>query len=79
MSMLATIRRFARYKLWADQLIFAAVAALPEEEALKPRASVFRNMVHTLNHVTVIDRIFQAGNFRIGPYIAFGDVMHWPS
>ena len=60
MSMLATIRRFARYKLWADQLIFAAVAALPEEEALKPRASVFRNMVHTLNHVSVIDRIFQA-------------------
>lgn len=58
--MLATVRRFARYKGWADRLIFDAVAALPEDEALKPRASVFRSMVHTLNHVAVIDRIFQA-------------------
>jgi uncharacterized damage-inducible protein DinB len=36
------------------------VAALPEAEAVKPRKSVFRNMVHTLNHNYVIDRIFRA-------------------
>ena len=50
----------ARYNAWANKLIFDAVAALPEGEAVKPRPSVFRNMVHTLNHNYVIDRIFQA-------------------
>lgn len=40
--------------------MFEAVAALPEEESLRPRPGAFRNMVHTLNHIYVIDRIFQA-------------------
>jgi uncharacterized damage-inducible protein DinB len=53
-------RTLTRYNAWANALIFGAVAALPEGEATKPRASVFRNMVHTLNHNYVIDRIFQA-------------------
>jgi uncharacterized damage-inducible protein DinB len=48
-----------RYNAWANELIFKAVAALPEGEAVKPRRSVFKNMVHTLNHNYVIDRIFQ--------------------
>src|SRR5262250_533320 len=53
-------RKLTRYNNWANQLIFEAVAALPEGEATKPRASLFRNMVHTLNHNYVIDRIWQA-------------------
>lgn len=54
------VRMLARYNAWANELIFKAVAELPEGEALKPRRSVFRNIVHTLNHNYVIDRIFQA-------------------
>jgi uncharacterized damage-inducible protein DinB len=50
----------ARYNAWANKLIFDAVAALPEGEAMKERKSLFRNMVHTLNHNYVIDRIWQA-------------------
>jgi len=50
----------ARYNAWANRLIFDAVAALPPGEATKPRRSLFRNMVHMLNHNYVIDRIFQA-------------------
>ena len=50
----------ARYNAWANKLIFDAVAALPAGEATKPRQTLFRNMVHTLNHNYVIDRIFQA-------------------
>jgi uncharacterized damage-inducible protein DinB len=50
-------RTLTRYNAWANELLFAAVAALPEGEAVKPRRSVFRNMVHTLNHNYVIDRI----------------------
>lgn len=53
-------RTLTRYNAWANERIFAAVAALPEAEAVKPRRSVFKNMVHTLNHSYVIDRIFQA-------------------
>ena len=50
----------ARYNAWANRVIFEAVAALPAGEAEKPRASIFKNMLHTLNHNYVIDRIFQA-------------------
>jgi uncharacterized damage-inducible protein DinB len=55
-----TARRLARYNAWANRLIFDAVAALPSGEATKERKSLFRNMVHTLNHNYVIDRIWQA-------------------
>jgi uncharacterized damage-inducible protein DinB len=49
-----------RYNAWANELIFKAVAELPEGEAVKPRRSVFKSIAHTLNHNYVIDRIFQA-------------------
>ena len=49
-----------RYNAWANRVMFDAVAALPDGEATRPRTSLFRNMVHTLNHNYVIDRIFQA-------------------
>jgi len=55
-----TARVLTRYNAWANRLIFDAVAALPAGEAEKPRQSLFRNMVHMLNHNYVIDRIFQA-------------------
>jgi len=56
----SSARMLARYNAWANQLIFDAVAALPEGEATKERQSLFRNIVHTLNHNYVIDRIWQA-------------------
>lgn len=55
-----TARMLTRYNAWANKLIFDAVAALPAGEAAKPRPSLFRNMVHSLNHLYVIDRIWQA-------------------
>ena len=56
----ADARMLTRYNAWANKLLFEAVAALPEGEALKTRPGVFRNMVYTLNHIYVIDRVFQA-------------------
>ena len=53
-------RKLARYNAWANRAIFDAVAGLPEGEATKARPSLFRNMVHTLNHNYVIDLIWQA-------------------
>ena len=53
-------RMLARYNAWANNLMFEAVAALPKGEAVRERKSLFRNMVHTLNHIYIIDRIWQA-------------------
>ena len=55
-----TLRRLTRYNAWANRLMFDAVEALPPGEALKERKSVFRNMVHTLNHCYVVGLIWQA-------------------
>jgi len=60
MTTTRTVRMLTRYNRWANELIFEAVARLPAGEATKPRATLFKNMVHTLNHNYVIDRIFQA-------------------
>jgi uncharacterized damage-inducible protein DinB len=60
MSTLRTTRMLTRYNAWANKVIFEAVAKLPEGEATKPRQSLFKNFVHTLNHNYVIDKIFQA-------------------
>ena len=53
-------RMLTRYKAWANEIVFSTVAALPEGEATKPRPTLFKNMVHTLDHPYVINRIFQA-------------------
>jgi uncharacterized damage-inducible protein DinB len=60
MTATRTARMLTRYNAWADRMIFEAVARLPEGEAVKPRQSVFKSMAHTLNHIYVIDRVFQA-------------------
>jgi uncharacterized damage-inducible protein DinB len=58
--MMKTVKTLTRYKAWANDLIFAAVSELPQEEAVRPRRTRYRNMVHTLNHVYVIDSLFKA-------------------
>lgn len=60
MSATRTARMLTRYNRWANERIFEALAALPAGEATKPRVTLFKNMVHTLNHNYVIDRVFQA-------------------
>jgi len=56
----ATTRLLTRYNAWANKTIFDAVAALPAGEATKERPSLFKNMVNTLNHLYVVDLIWQA-------------------
>lgn len=60
MTMRRTLRMLTRYNAWADGLIFDAAAKLPGAQAVRPRRSLFRNIVHTLNHNYIIDLIFQA-------------------
>ena len=60
MKLFEKILMLTKYKAWADELTFSAVLELPECEATKKRQTRFGNMVHTLNHVYVIDDIFKA-------------------
>ncbi|HEX7815876.1 DinB family protein [Dyella sp.] len=55
-----SLRRFARYKAWADQMIFEAAAKLPEAELTRPREVVFGSMLAMLTHTYTIDKVFQA-------------------
>jgi uncharacterized damage-inducible protein DinB len=57
---LASVRMLVRYKAWANNITYSTVLALPDGEALRPRPTRFGNMVHTLNHIYVIDDIFKA-------------------
>jgi uncharacterized damage-inducible protein DinB len=56
----ATARLLARYNDWANARLFEAVAALPAGEAEKPRPSLFKSMIGTLNHNLVVALIWQA-------------------
>jgi uncharacterized damage-inducible protein DinB len=55
-----TVRTLTRYNAWANKTLFDAVAALPAGEATKERPTLFKNMVNTLNHLYVVDLIWQA-------------------
>ncbi|TAM86930.1 MAG: damage-inducible protein DinB [Candidimonas sp.] len=54
------LQTLTRYSAWANTLFFSALEALPAGEATKERPTVFKNMVHTFNHIYVIDSIFKA-------------------
>jgi uncharacterized damage-inducible protein DinB len=60
MDLPAKIRMLARYTAWADARLFAAIAQLPEGAELAPRPTLFGNMLRTLNHCHVVDRIWMA-------------------
>src|SRR5258708_13156867 len=55
-----TARLFAQYRAWADELTYAAVASLPPGEATRERPTLFKNILGTLNHNYLIDRVWQA-------------------
>jgi len=55
-----TARMLAEYKAWADKVMFDGVAALPPGEAEKERKTLFKTMIGTLNHIYVVDLIWQA-------------------
>lgn len=60
MSSTQTVHMLARYKAWANSLIYNMLGELPCEEVVKQRQTRFGNMIHTLNHVYVIDSVFKA-------------------
>ena len=57
---MATTRALTRYNAWANALMFKAVADLPPGEATKERPSLFKNMIHALNHNYIVATIWRA-------------------
>jgi uncharacterized damage-inducible protein DinB len=55
-----TARMLAHYKAWADKVMFDGIASLPPGEAAKERKTLFKTMIGTLNHIYVVDLIWQA-------------------
>lgn len=47
------------YKAWANEATFGSVIKLPQAEVTKPRKTNFGNILHTLNHIYVVDDIFR--------------------
>jgi uncharacterized damage-inducible protein DinB len=58
MPSLDYFRTLARYNQWANRKLYAAVAALPEGEYMKPRQAFFGSLHGTLNHGLVGDRLW---------------------
>lgn len=54
------LQTLTRYNAWANKEIFDAVQELPSGEASKERPVLFKSMVNTLNHLHVVDLIWQA-------------------
>jgi uncharacterized damage-inducible protein DinB len=54
------LRTMARYNQWANRDLFAAVRTLPQGEATKHRPTLFKNILKTLNHPLVADRMWWA-------------------
>lgn len=54
------LRMLTRYTAWANARLFDALAQLPTGEATARHATGFGDMVSTLSHAMVVDRIWQA-------------------
>lgn len=55
-----TVQMLTRYKAWSNEMTFQSLAILPEEELLKERKTNFKTILHTVNHIYVVDDIFKA-------------------
>lgn len=56
----STLPMLARYTAWANDVLYQAMAQLPEAELVKKQKIVFGSMLRTLNHVYAMDLVWQA-------------------
>jgi len=54
-----TILKLLAYKSWANGLTFNSLFNVTDEELYKERETSFKTILHTLNHVFVVDDIFR--------------------
>lgn len=56
----STLQMLLRYKAWASKIAYDTVSQLSEEELTKERPTTFKTILHTLNHIYVVEDIFRA-------------------
>ncbi|HWA38048.1 MAG TPA: DinB family protein [Burkholderiales bacterium] len=49
-----------RYKQWANERLFGALALVPEEDLARKQPIVFGSLLRTLNHVRAMDLVWKA-------------------
>ena len=54
----AYFRQLSRYNAWANERLYAACAALSDEDRKRRRPSFFGSIHHTLNHILVGNRLW---------------------
>ena len=59
-QMLSAVRTLARYNAWTNDVFLDSVEQLPADEVTRPRTTLFKSLVHTLNHNFVIEDIFRS-------------------
>ena len=52
------LRSMAAYNRWANRRLYAAAAALPDDEYRRPAGAYFGSLHGTLNHLLVTDRLW---------------------
>ena len=57
---MSALGELLRYKAWANDLVFTALAKLPEDDLSAPRPIVFGSILRTLNHVYSMDVVWRA-------------------
>lgn len=55
-----TLEMLMKYKIWADDITYKCILELPNHELIKVRETHFKTIIHTLNHIYVIEDIFKA-------------------
>ena len=53
------LQKLVRYKAWANDVLFEAIAAMPDAALVAPQPIVFGSLARTLNHVLAMDFVWQ--------------------
>jgi uncharacterized damage-inducible protein DinB len=54
------LRMLTRYRAWADQLLYQALAGVSEQDLMRSQPIIFGNLLRTLNHVNAMDQVWKA-------------------
>ncbi|HUA79971.1 MAG TPA: DinB family protein [Dyella sp.] len=60
MPQLHTLRMLARYRAWADRLLYRTLADVPEHALTATQPIIFGSLLRTLNHVYCMDQVWKA-------------------
>ncbi|MBE1159807.1 DinB family protein [Dyella acidiphila] len=60
MSQPQNLQMLARYRAWADRLIYQSLANVPEQALTRSQPIIFGSLLRTLHHLNAMDQVWQA-------------------